>query len=421
MWLVEENTNGGNYKPERLVKVEKITKPILTRIFYQKAQSVFQYIWATLNMELNYSLLNIIILFGALQGFMLCFFAWQKRKLNKHAVYFFILFLFSLAFYNLMYALLDMNLFKYYRPLHLFPYPYNWLIVVGLYFYVKNQLKPIKQPLYFKKEWYLLLPAAIYFLLRTYWFIISAMENSYRITGVIVASHFFRIQEFAILLFNSILLIRLLYIIKKQEHIEVQNIKVTNFRKWLKLFIRVFLVLTVANLLFFSIDMIIHKGQETLTFLYPTLISNAIFIYWIGFVGFTNPGRFFSNPHTDDGFSASQIADINRKLDLAMKQQMLFRQPNLTIQQLAVEAGSTPKELSRFLNEHHQMNFSEYVNHHRIEYIKELISSSEAEKYTLVTLAELSGFASKSSFNATFKKITGLTPSEFKKLQSIKA
>ncbi|MBP6023298.1 helix-turn-helix domain-containing protein [Ferruginibacter sp.] len=264
------------------------------------------------------------------------------------------------------------------------------------------------------------MPAVIYFILRTYWFTISAVENSYRITEVLVVSDFFRIQEFAILIFNIFLLIRLLYVIKKQEQIEVQNIKVANFRKWLKLFISVFLLLTLSNLLFFSIDMIIHKGQETFTFLYPTLISNAIFIYWVGFVGFTNPGRFFNNPHTDDGFSAVQIAEMNRKLTVAMKEQMLFRQPNLTVQQLAVELGNPAKELTKFLNEQHQMNFSEYVNHHRIEYIKELLNSAAAEKYTLVSLAELSGFASKSSFNAIFKKITGLTPSEYKKQQPIK-
>ena len=207
-------------------------------------------------MELKYSFLNIIILFGALQGFILCLFAYQKRKQNQQAVYFFMLFLFSLAFYNLMYAFLDMDLFKYYRPLHLFPYPYNWLIAPGLYFYVRNQLLPNKHQRYFKKEWYLLLPAVIYLLLRTYWFTISAVENSYRITEVLVVSDFFRIQEFTILIFNIFLLIRLLYVIKKQEQIEVQNIKVANFRKWLKLFISVFLLLTLSNLLFFSIDMI---------------------------------------------------------------------------------------------------------------------------------------------------------------------
>ncbi len=182
-------------------------------------------------MELNYSLLNIIILFGAMQGFMLCFFAYQKKSVNKYAVYFFILFLFSLAFYNLMYAFLDMDLFKYYRPLHLFPFPYKWLIVAGFYFYVRNQLQPNKHPLYFKKEGYLLLPAGIFFLLKTYWFTISAMENSYRITSVIVNSGFFRIQEFAILLFNTFLLVRLLVLVKQQEQVEVKNIKVVKFQK----------------------------------------------------------------------------------------------------------------------------------------------------------------------------------------------
>lgn len=372
-------------------------------------------------MQLKYSILNIIILFGALQGFILCFFAFQKRKQNKHAVYFFILFLFSLAFYNLMYALLDMDLFRYYRPLHLFPYPYNWLIVPALYFYVRNQLKPNKHHLYFKQEWYLLLPAAVYLILRIYWFTISAVENSYRITQVLVVSDFFRIQEFAILLFNIFLLVRLLFVINKQQQIQVPNTKVATFRKWLKLFIKVFLLLTVFNLLCFSIDMIIHNGQETFAFLYPTLISNAIFIYWVGYIGFTNPGSFFNNPHTNDAFSALQIADMNRRLNVAMNEQMLFRQPSLTIQQLAAGLASPAKELTKFLNEQHQMNFSEYINHHRIEYVKELINSSASEKYTLVSLAELSGFASKSSFNATFKKITGLTPSEYKKQQSDKA
>jgi AraC-like DNA-binding protein len=370
-------------------------------------------------MELKYSFLNIIILFGALQGFILCLFAYQKRKQNKHAVYFFILFLFSLAFYNLMYAFLDMDLFKYYRPLHLFPYPYNWLIVPGLYFYVRNQLQPNKHQRYFKKEWYLLLPAAIYLLLRVYWFTISAVENSYRITQVLVTSDFFRIQEFAILAFNIFLLLRLLYVIKKQEQQEVQNIKVASFRKWLKLFIRVFLLLTVSNFLCFGIDMILHNGHETFAFLYPTLISNALFIYWVGFIGFTNPGRFFNNPHTNDGFSALQILEMDRKLAVAMKEQMLFRQSSLTVQQLAEALAIPSKELTKFLQEQHQMNFSEYVNHHRIEYVKELINSAAAEKYTLVSLAELSGFASKSSFNAIFKKITGLTPSAYKKQQSI--
>ena len=93
---------------------------------------------------------------------------------------FFLLFLFSLAFYNLIYAFLDMNLFAYYRPLHMFPFPYKWLIGVGFYFYIKNQYSISKEIIFHKKEWYLIAPAIVYFLLRTYWFSIAVSENSFR-------------------------------------------------------------------------------------------------------------------------------------------------------------------------------------------------------------------------------------------------
>lgn len=61
------------------------------------------------------------------------------------------------------------------------------------------------------------------------------------------------------------------------------------------------------------------------------------------------------------------------------------------------------------------MNFSEYLNFHRVEKVKELLASADAQKYTLVTLAEDAGFSSKSSFNATFKKVVGITPSAYRK------
>ena len=132
-------------------------------------------------------------------------------------------------------------------------------------------------------------------------------------------------------------------------------------------------------------------------------------------MGFTSPNRFFNNLHADDGFSKSTMADINNKLHVAIVEKKLYKQPNLSINQLAIEISLSPKEISKFINERYQMNFSEYINYHRIEDMKDLLSSSEVEKYTLVSLAELAGFNSKSSFNATFKKMTGMTPSDYKK------
>lgn len=368
-------------------------------------------------MELDYNLLNILILFGGIQGLILCVFLYQKRKVNTLAVNFFVLFLFSLAFYNLMYSFLDMNLFKYNRALHVFPYPYKWLIVVGFYFYVKFQFKSTHMRSYHREQWYLFIPAAVYLILRVYWFTIAVQEDSYRIVAVVVDSNFFRIQEFLILLFNITLLSQLLYFLKKKEAQLIRSAKTIATFKWLRLFTWVFLLLTIGNLLSFTIDLIIHEGQETFDFLYPTLIANVVFIYWIGFMGFTKPNRFFNNLEMD-GNSIGFSLEISEKLRLAMEEDKVYKNPNLTLSQLASTLELTTKELSKFINDHHHMNFSEYINHHRIQTVKKLLSSSEAQKYKLVALAEIVGFNSKSSFNATFKKMTGMTPSEYKKSQN---
>ncbi|WP_034060764.1 hypothetical protein [Lacinutrix jangbogonensis] len=114
-------------------------------------------------MDLEFTFLNIFILFGAFQGFVLCLYLYQKKEVNPSSVKLFILFLFSLAFLNMMYAFLDLNLFKYYRPLHMFPFPYKWLIAPAFFFYLKNQFVQKNEVVYHKKEWWLFLPAIVYF------------------------------------------------------------------------------------------------------------------------------------------------------------------------------------------------------------------------------------------------------------------
>jgi AraC-like DNA-binding protein len=65
------------------------------------------------------------------------------------------------------------------------------------------------------------------------------------------------------------------------------------------------------------------------------------------------------------------------------------------------------------LNEHFHKNFSDYINSLRIEEAKKILQDPANNKTILEILYE-TGFNSKASFNAYFKKETGLTPTEFK-------
>ena len=365
-------------------------------------------------MDLQYNAFNILILFGAIQGIILCFFLRQKRSVNPLAVDFFLLFLFSLSFFNLIYAFLDMNLFKYHRPLHMFPFPYKWLIGAGFYFFIKNQFPTTesKSP-HHQKEWYLLAPAFVYLLLRTYWFSIAVQENSYRITDVVVYSGFFRIHEFFFLFFTFFMGIASLLFLKKNEH-KIHSKSLPTIA-WLKKFTWVFIGVSAIDTILYTSDLIINAGLESFGFYYATLLINAAFIYWIGFMGFTKSKLFFNTFKYTQDISEVPLSDIAEKLHQAIQDEKVYLNPSLTLSEMSVQLKCTPKELSKHINDVLGMNFSEYINMHRVEAVKVLMTSEEASKYTLVTLAEKAGFSSKSSFNETFKKVTGETPSAYKK------
>jgi AraC-like DNA-binding protein len=54
------------------------------------------------------------------------------------------------------------------------------------------------------------------------------------------------------------------------------------------------------------------------------------------------------------------------------------------------------------------------MNGFRVEEVKRRLASSSHDSANLLDLAFEAGFSSKSTFNAAFKKLTGLTPSAYK-------
>ena len=117
------------------------------------------------------TIISILILFGAIQGFSLCFYLYFKKKDNKKAFNYYSFFLFSLSFFNLLYALKLLKISNIaFIPLDSFPFPYKYLIGVGFYFYIKTQFTR-EEKIVSKMDSLLFLPAIIYGLIRTYWYV----------------------------------------------------------------------------------------------------------------------------------------------------------------------------------------------------------------------------------------------------------
>ena len=74
---------------------------------------------------------------------------------------------------------------------------------------------------------------------------------------------------------------------------------------------------------------------------------------------------------------------------------------------------SLSERLSQVLNETAGLKFRDYLAQHRIEEAKRLLADPE-EDLRIEDIAERVGYFSKSSFNTTFRRLTGVTPSQFR-------
>ncbi|MGO4709736.1 helix-turn-helix domain-containing protein, partial [Chryseobacterium sp. 2TAF14] len=112
-----------------------------------------------------------------------------------------------------------------------------------------------------------------------------------------------------------------------------------------------------------------------------------------------------------------KFKNIWQKLDSLVSTKQLFRNCDLTLDQLALQTGINKYQISEMLNNYKHKPFYRYINEYRIEYFKNSIELAieKNENINFLSFAYEAGFKSKSSFNRYFKEITGKTPSEYYK------
>ncbi len=106
---------------------------------------------------------------------------------------------------------------------------------------------------------------------------------------------------------------------------------------------------------------------------------------------------------------------IYNKVCVAMADTSSICQPDFSIRKLADIIGYPYPKVSKSINELYGNNFNALLNDYRI---KEACRRLKDEKYRIYTIEAIAiglGFKSRTAFVAVFKRITGLTPSEYHK------
>ena len=98
-----------------------------------------------------------------------------------------------------------------------------------------------------------------------------------------------------------------------------------------------------------------------------------------------------------------------------MVEDQLHLNPDLTLGMLAAHLDISAQELSATINGSIGKNFNDFINEYRVKTFQDKIQRGRATELSLLGVAFESGFNSKATFNRTFKKFTGKSPSEYLK------
>lgn len=116
----------------------------------------------------------------------------------------------------------------------------------------------------------------------------------------------------------------------------------------------------------------------------------------------------------ESSFSLEMRNEIGSAIENHFKCNKPFIYPKYKIKYLSLELNIPVYLISSFINHEYGMNFNEFINNHRVDYITDILKeSNESRNLTLEALAKSAGFNSRNTFIAAVKKKTGMTPSGY--------
>ena len=188
---------------------------------------------------------------------------------------------------------------------------------------------------------------------------------------------------------------------------------------WLKLVVSAFFIMwivDIVNWVLGSLEISSHILSELLTF--TSLSINFVFANLLILKSLRLPEmeeiqeihKYEKSPLT-----VQTKNDILQRLEDLMIKEKMFLNSSITLGEIADKLSVIPRYLSQVINELKGQNFYDFVNSYRIEEAKKILSDPSHDDEKILAVLFESGFNSKSVFNTVFKKITGITPSEYRR------
>jgi AraC-like DNA-binding protein len=322
------------------------------------------------------------------------------------------------------------------------PFQQLFLLPPVLYFYFKTLLDKSFQ--FSKKDYIHFIPATIYLIysiaifltdkvfLNEYYFYADGKDKDF--------STWYQIAGLFSLIYYLTESLKTYYKYRKITY-DVVSFADSVMFKWAKGFLVAFLLLIAIRMVFF----IVNPEWDEFGKKFWYYVCFSILFYYISISGYTNSILSVTsfkdsqkNSEADLKFEENnaiepelpqispdndkleeerdEIPDLDtwkEKVEALMVLDKMYENPELVISDISNKLGTHSKKISQVINQGFNMNFNDFVNHHRIKALLQKIEEGEHNIQTLLSLAFECGFNSKSTFNRAFKRATSLSPKEY--------
>ncbi len=239
-------------------------------------------------------------------------------------------------------------------------------------------------------------------------------------TNIIHPHNLYRIVKSLVIFHN------LIYIILIIKHFDLRILK----RKYKQFengkgIVHFFVVLSVAFISFWLIEfgslLVLCLFQVTDTCAYTTslyFLAGFILFNSLLYIALSNQNIFvLKAKYLSSNLNDNEKNDYLKYLESYMQKEKPYLDPEISIQKLSDQLSIPVRSLSQIINEYFNKNFREFINMYRIEECKKQLAGLNGSKTNISEIFYSLGFNSKSTFNTTFKKYTGQTPTQFKQTQ----
>ena len=186
--------------------------------------------------------------------------------------------------------------------------------------------------------------------------------------------------------------------------------------KWINVFLNSFLIFQLIWLIFlvpYIVPTIRSIMMDNLGY-YPIYVPLSLFIYVLGIKGFLHSRQSIKESKTKSiRLTEQESKKLIKVIQSAMTEDKLYLEPNLELHRLVKHVGSDQRTVSHVLNHYFHMSFNTFVNHYRVEEVKQQMVVSEKRHLKLSGIAFECGFNSQSTFQRAFKQSTGLSPKAY--------